>query len=77
VADVYLWFCCEGWKRLGPFKWLRFDEKGMIRDQDGNIVARCDEAGKAWEILSNGTRCVWHDPMITASPRHPHPNSGA
>ena len=38
---VYLWLCCEGWMRFGPFEWLRFDDtERAIIGPDGETVAK-------------------------------------
>lgn len=73
---MYLWLNCEGWIRFGPFEWLRFeDDPRVIRNQDGVIVASFD--GTDWHT-SDGQydRWIWRNPMVTTSPRHPHPASG-
>jgi hypothetical protein len=75
-AAVYLWLNCEGWVRFGPFQWLRF-EAGPLRvcDQDKNVIAEFD--GADWRTEQGDYRNYrWRCPMITSSPRHPHPSHG-
>ena len=45
---IYLWLCCEGWCKFGPYEWLRFDEDGSIIDQDGNVIAKKDQNRPVW-----------------------------
>ena len=74
-GEVYLWLNCEGWVRFGPFAWLRFnDEQGAILDPEGEpVVVR---VGNEWHTPGSRQGYQWRNPMITASPRHPHPNRG-
>jgi hypothetical protein len=74
--SVYLWLNCEGWERFGPFQSLRFDNPALrICDQDGNVIAEFD--GTDWLTKDEKYRNFrWVNPMITASPQHPHPMHG-
>jgi hypothetical protein len=72
-GEVSLWLCCEGWVRFGPFAWLRFDERATILDDRGKAVAV--RAGGGW--YTPGSHQGYHssNPMVSASPRRPHPHS--
>lgn len=76
-SQVFLWLCCEGWERLGPFEWLRFDDHNdVIVDQNGQVVARKRNNG-GWFVNRQGLRdCRFSNPTITIGAQHPHPNSG-
>ena len=73
---MYLWLNAEGWVRFGPFEFLRFaDEPRAILDQDNRVVASQDGSGwLAADGRYNGYR--FRDPMVTITPRHPHPMQG-
>ena len=71
---MYLWLNCEGWVSFGPFKWLKFeDENRCIIDQDENVIATFD--GKYWHLSDEKYKHYsgWRTPMITVTPKHPHP----
>jgi hypothetical protein len=71
--QVFLWLCCEGWQRFGPFAWLRFnDDPRTIIDQDGQVVASWVDGH--WRTSDSG--CAWSNPTIGPGPKHPHPNRG-
>jgi hypothetical protein len=75
-GKVYLWLCCEGWVRFGPFPWLRFDdERGAILDDTGRAIAI--RIGDGWQTPDSHQGYCWSNPTVTASPRHPHPHSGS
>lgn len=75
-GEVYLWLCCEGWARFGPFPWLRFDdERRAILDDQGQAIAV--RSGDGWHTPGSHPGYHWYDPTVTASPTHPHPNSGS
>ncbi len=78
APKLYLWLCCEGWERLGPFDWLRFDDAvGVIVDQTGQVVAR-KRNSEGWFVNRPGLReCRFSNPTITIGPTHPHPDSGS
>lgn len=69
-ASVYLWLCCEGWMKFGPFEWLRFDdERHAILGQDGEEVGQWRVPGEKWQDWR------FSNPTITWSPVHPHKKS--
>ena len=76
-SSVYLWLCCEGWMRFGPFEWLRFDDKeNKILGPDGEVVAR--KTGEYWFVISGrGEGMAFSNPTITTTRDHPHKNSGS
>lgn len=75
--SVYLWLCCEGWVKFGPFEWLRFDdERQAILGPDGEEVAK--KLGGRWEVPGEKWQGGgFSDPTITSSPIHPHRDCGA
>jgi len=77
TPQFYLWLCCEGWERLGPFEWLRLDDaNGVIVDQTGQVVAR-KRSSEGWFVNRQGLReCRFSNPTITTDSKHPHPDSG-
>jgi len=77
LQGVYLWLCCEGWMRFGPYEWLRFDDKeSAILDPRGETVAWRADGG--WRTSSpRGEGMVFSNPTITISSEHPHRNSGS
>lgn len=74
--SVYVWFCCEGWLRFGPFEWLRFDDDfERIYDERGAPVA--EREGRCWRVLHpDGRGLLFSNPTITSTKKHPHMNSG-
>ncbi len=76
---VFLWACCEGWFRMGPYAWV-----GLSEDREAFV----DEKGKA-VLIWNDRQKVWRTadpslfsgdlirPMVNSSPVHPKPMSGA
>jgi len=72
---VYLWLCCEGWMRFGPFKWLRFDDSlGVIADSKGNVAAK--KNGEFWSVPEGpGKGMRFSNPTITTTREHPQKNS--
>ncbi len=71
---MYLWLCCEGWVRFGPFAWLYLDQnRQLIRDQELGVVARHD--GTSWRA-DKAEGMHFSEIMITRTPDHPHPNTG-
>ncbi len=76
APSVYLWLCCEGWMRFGPFEWLRFDDvTSTISESTGKVVAWRE--GGRWLVPSSGGAGMAFDDnyMITTSPRHPDPSN--
>ena len=75
--SVYLWLCCEGWMKFGPFEWLRFDDEShSILGPEGEEIAKKLEGqwrvpGEKWQGLG------FSDPTITTTPVHPHKASGS
>ena len=75
--SLYLWLCCEGWMRFGPFKWLRFDdERQAILGPDRDEVAKKMDgfwrvSGEKWQGWG------FSDPTITTTPQHPHKDSSS
>jgi hypothetical protein len=70
--SVYLWLCCEGWMKFGPFEWLRFDdERQAILGPDGEEVAR--KVDGQWRVSEEKWQgWGFSDPTITTTPFHPH-----
>ena len=75
-AGVYLWLCCEGWMRFGPFEWLRFeDTESAIIGPAGEVVAK--KLDGYWRVPGGKSAGMpFSNPTITAGPDHPHRNSG-
>lgn len=75
--SVYLWLCCEGWMKLGPFEWLRFDdERQAILGPDGEEVAK--KADGYWRMPDGrGKGMQFSNPTITSSPVYQHRDSGS
>ena len=72
-ASVFLWLCCEGWVRLGPFVFLKLIDNGFI-DETGNLIAF--KKGECWHTPGRFAACCWHSPLITSTGEHPHPGHG-
>ena len=75
---VYLWLCCEGWLRFGPYEWLSKDEeKNAYIGPLGQVLAFWDEEESCWRASEEKYKSwVFCNPMITASRRHPAPMYG-
>jgi hypothetical protein len=76
APSVYLWLCCEGWMRFGPFEWLRYDEPtSTISDSSGNVIAWKERA--RWFVPSEcGSNMAFDESyMITTTPKHPDPSN--
>ena len=75
--SVYLWLCCEGWMKFGPFEWLRFDdERQAILGPDGEAVAK--KSGGQWRVPGEEWQgWGFSNPTITTRPAHPHKDSGS
>ena len=75
--SVYLWLCCEGWMKFGPFDWLRFDdERQAVLGPDDEEVAK--KSGGQWRVPGEKWQgWGFSDPTITTTPVHPHKNSGS
>lgn len=73
---LYLWLCCEGWMRFGPFEWLRFDdERQAIIGPDGAEVAK--NVDGQWRVsVGRGEGMQFSNPTITTTPVHPHRDCG-
>ena len=74
--SVYLWLCCEGWMKFGPFEWLRFDDvTSTISESTGKVVAWRE--GGHWLVPSGSGVGMAFDVnyMITSSSRHPDPSN--
>lgn len=73
---VYLWLCCEGWMKYGPFEWLRFDDDlQAILGPDGEEIAKKTDG--YWRVSGErGKGMEFSNPTITSSPVHPHRNCG-
>jgi hypothetical protein len=74
--SVYLWLCCEGLMRFGPFEWLRYDEStSTISDSSGNVIAWKERA--RWFVPSEyGSNMAFDESyMITTTPQHPDPSN--
>lgn len=75
--SVYLWLCCEGWMKVGPFEWLRFDdERQAILGPDGREIAKKTDG--IWRVPEGrGAGMAFSNPTITMMPVHPHKNRGS
>ncbi|MFP4157725.1 MAG: hypothetical protein ACLFU4_08925 [Opitutales bacterium] len=84
APTLYLWLSCEGWVRFGPFRhlrWRKCPEGGGLRitDQGNRVIAFEDREQGCWRSTesryhgSAGSGWAFRDPMVTASPEHPHP----
>lgn len=73
---IYLWLCCEGWMKFGPFEWLRFDdERQVILGPEGEEVVK--KVDGYWRVREGrGAGMAFSNPTITTTPIHPHPKSG-
>jgi hypothetical protein len=76
-SSVYLWLCCEGWMKFGPFEWLRFDDElQAILGPDGAEVAK--KTGGQWRVPGEKWQgWGFSNPTITTTAVHPHPKSGS
>jgi hypothetical protein len=75
--SVYLWLCCEGWMKFGPFEWLRFDDESQrILGPEGEEVAK--KSGDYWRVPSGRSEGMqFSNPTITTTPFHPHKDCGS
>lgn len=75
--SVYLWLCCDGWMKFGPFEWLRFDdERQAILDPEGEEIAKKTDG--YWRVPDGrGKGMQFSNPTITSSPIHPHRDCGS
>lgn len=73
---LYLHFCCEGWKSLGPVTSVGVAESGkVLLDGMGLRIATYSHHG--WTVHApNYGLGGWETPIITSGPKHPHPSSG-
>ena len=71
---VYLWLCCEGWKRFGPFEWVVFDDKqdAYLAGPRGEVI--CQRDGDSWRTPESSRH--WTTPLVTSQRKHPHPKNG-
>lgn len=76
-APIYLWLCCEGWVRFGPFEWLCFDtESAAVFDSRGNVAAWRE--GSDWRVADpRGANMAFDAITITTARNHPFRNTGA
>ena len=83
-SELYLWLSCEGWVRFGPFRhlrWRRDAERGSLRITGpmGEVIAYEDPSQDCWRAThpdyqgAGGSGWAFRDPMVTSSPKHPHP----
>ena len=74
---VYVWVCCEGWQRLGPFEWVALAEDGQsFVDSAGAAVLVYDHHYGGWRDPKR-PGMVYRTPMVTTQRKHPRPMSGA
>ena len=74
---LYLWVCCEGWHRLGPFEWVALSEDGRsFVESTGRTILAYDPTHRGWRDPERPTM-VYRTPMVTSERRHPKPMSGA
>ena len=73
---VYLWLCCEGWMRFGPFEWLRFDDtENAIIGPGGEVLVK--KLDGYWRVPGGqGAGMPFSNPTITSGPVHLHRKSG-
>jgi hypothetical protein len=76
LPPLYLWVCCEGWQRLGPFDWVALSEDGLsFVDQTGAPVLIYDRNYRGWRNPKRPAM-VYRTPMVTSQRKHPRPMSG-
>lgn len=76
-VPVYLWLCCEGWMRFGPFEWLYFDdESAAFFGPNGEVVAWRE--GPRWRVTDpRGVGMAFDAITLTTARKHPFHNCGA
>lgn len=73
---VYVWACCEGWQRFGPFDWVALTEDGQsFVNQLGIKVLIYDAHCTGWRSPKNPA-LVYRTPMVTSQFKHPKSQSG-
>ena len=71
---VYLWLCCEGWMRFGPYESLHFDAKHNIVTDEGEKVAYCVRSyfDFNWHTPGEYQGFCWERPVITTACCEPY-----
>jgi len=71
---VYLWLCCEGWMRFGPYESLHFDAKHHIVTDEGEKVAYCVRSyfDFNWHTPGEYQGFCWKRPVITTACSEPY-----
>lgn len=73
---LYLHFCCEGWKSLGPVTSVGIAEGGTVL-LDGMGVRIASHGKRGWKVHAPGFGSNgWETPIITQGHKHPHPSLG-
>ena len=76
TTPVYVWVCCEGWNRLGPFEWVTLTEDGQsFVDETGTFILINDPYQHCWRDPKH-PGISYRTPMVTTQRKHPHPMSG-
>ena len=69
---MFLWLCCEGWVRFGPYGGLRFDEAHNVITDTGEPVAIFNGGRDLhWQTPKSHTGFRWERPVITTARRGP------
>lgn len=72
----FLWLCCEGWVRFGPYENLRFDEKhNILADKDNKIAIFSGfnfRLPPTWKTLEKYEKFRWEKPVFTSSEKGPY-----
>ena len=73
---MYVWMCCEGWVRFGPYEWVGWTtDRRVLVDQNGQLIAQ--ESGAHWQsALPEFANFAFDAILITHGPRHPPPRHG-
>jgi len=74
-GKLYLWGCCEGWVKFGPFEWVTLTEdRSAYLDQRGEVIMEWDQQVGGWRAPGSGMSM--RTPVVTSSAKHPRPKSG-
>ena len=76
---MYLWLCCEGWQKFGPFDWLSYDpdRKAVVGEKNGEVMVVAEESDGRWKLRIKTPGYAWSHWLINASPKHPFPDQGS
>jgi hypothetical protein len=75
---IFLWGCCEGWVRLGPYAWIGLSEdRNAFINEKGIPVLVWNDHINAWKATDPAAFSGdLVQPMVTTTPVHPKPMSG-